>query len=182
LSPVFRNLLVPNLMRGFTTGAITVLPVMALSLGYGQAFASSLVSACAVATLISCGLFGFLNSRLRSRNVIVLGSLGHAGLLLMLIPGSGLFRVAYCIIIFSKLLVDNAVPALLLQTIPANIAGPYNAWRMILHYFGTLLGTAAATVIPIPFMLILSAVLQVLSGFIYHRSKVMHINRNQQEV
>ena len=64
---------------------------------------------------------------------------------------------------------DNAVPALLLQTVPAAIAGPYNAWRMILHLFGTLLGTAAATVIPIPLMLILATALQVLSGSVYHR-------------
>ena len=169
LAPLFRNLLIPNLMRGFSSGAISVLPVMALSLGYGPTFAASLVSACAAATLTSCALFGLLNSRLRSRRVILLGSLAYIGLLLMLIPGAGLFFAAYCLVIFGRNLVDNAVPALLLQTVPAGIAGPYNAWRMIVHLFGTLLGTAAATVIPIPIMLILSAALQVLSGSVYFR-------------
>jgi hypothetical protein len=69
--------------------------------------------------------------------------------------------------------VDYAVPAALLYAVPVEIAGTYNAWRMILHNGGTMLATVAAGFLPLPVILTLSLICQVVSGINFCAAKVM---------
>ena len=171
-APVFRKLLTANLMRGISSGVITVLPVMAISLGYRQTTVTAMVSVQAVATVASCAAFGYLCRWLKPRKTVFVGSICCMTLCAMLIPNAALFLIAYAFVQLGKATVDNAVPATLLRIVPVEIAGPYNAWRMILHFFGSLIGTAAAAVIPVPVMLFAAALMQLYSGWRYSKMPV----------
>jgi len=173
LAPVFRNMIPANLCRGFAMGAFTVMPVMALSMGYGETVAAAMVSVQSAAMIIGSLLFGVLSRYLRPRTVILAGSVCLASALLMLIRGEYLFLAAYATVSLGKLLVDNAVPAALRHTVPSTVAGPYNAWRMILHNIGTILGTLAAAWMPVSGVLALAVAGQLFSGWSYYRAKVM---------
>ena len=61
---------------------------------------------------------------------------------------------------------DVAVPSLLVYAVDMEIAGPYNAWRMILHNGGMLLATAIASIpgIPPQALLIGALVAALISG------------------
>ena len=84
-----------------------------------------------------------------------------------------LYLAAYAVLLFGRTLVDYAVPAALLYAVPVEIAGTYNAWRMILHNGGTMLATMAAGFVPLPVMLIVSLVFQVFSGISFCAARVM---------
>ena len=57
--------------------------------------------------------------------------------------------------------------------VPVEIAGPYNALRMLLHNGGTLLATTLAAFLPVSWLLILTTALQLLSGLSYLTVKEM---------
>ena len=173
LSPVFRDMIPANLFRGFAMGAITVMPVMAMGMGYSEAVAVSMVSIQSAAMVAGSIAFGLMSRRMHPRGMILLGSLGVAAAGFMLIRGELLFLALYAIINFSKVIVDNAVPAALRWTVPAKIAGPYNAWRLIVHNSGTILGSLAAAWIPKEIVLLLAVGGQLLCGFSYYYANVM---------
>lgn len=176
LAPVFRKLFAANLMRGFNTGAISVLPVMVISLGFDQTVTTAMVSVSAAAGLVGYILFSWLGRRMAYKNMVFVGSLLILPLLAMLIPDATVLLVAYGVLNIGKIVVDNAVPAALLRAVPVQIAGPYNAWRMTVHFTGTLLGTAAATVIPVPAVIVIAAAVQLISGWVYAHAAVMNPN------
>ena len=66
---------------------------------------------------------------------------------------------------------DYSVPSILRAAIPAQLAGPYNAWRMLLHNGGTLLATTVAAFIPVSWLLALTVVFQLFSGLHYFLEK-----------
>lgn len=82
----------------------------------------------------------------------------------LLIPGRFLFLSAFVIITVGRTLIDYSIPVMLLKTIPAEIAGPYHAWRMVLQNAGTLIATSLAVALPIPWMLIIASIFQMISG------------------
>lgn len=173
LSPIFRNMIPANFSRGFAMGAITVMPIMALSMGYGQSVATAMVSVQSVAMVAGSVLFGLMSSRLRPGLMILLGSLSMATAGFMLIRGQYLFLCMYALVNLGKIVVDYAVPAALRWSVPAEIAGPYNAWRLIIHNIGTILGSLAASFIPVGGVLLLAVVGQLFSGWSYYSAKVM---------
>jgi hypothetical protein len=83
------------------------------------------------------------------RFVTLAGSLTFALIPLMLIPNKYVFLAVFALVYLGRTLVDYSVPALLRAAIPVQIAGPYNAWRMLLHNGGTLLATTIAAFIPV---------------------------------
>ena len=73
--------------------------------------------------------------------------------------------------VLAMLLPLMTVPAILRSAIPVQIAGPFNAWRMLLHNGGTLLATTIAAFIPVSWLLVLTAVFQLISGLHYFLAK-----------
>jgi Tfp pilus assembly protein PilZ len=63
------------------------------------------------------------------------------------------------------------VPVVLRFAVPVDIAGPYNAWRMLLHNGGILIATTVAAFIPVEVLLILTVILQLYSGIQYFTAK-----------
>ena len=171
--PVFYRMIPANLLRGFAYGTTTVMAGIALDLGYDQSVSTSLVSFQSGAMLLGCGLFALSTRYLSARTMMLLGSLAFALLPVMLIPGQGLFLVIFGVVFFGRTLVDYATPSLLRLAVPVELAGPYNAWRMILHFSGTLLATTVAAMIPVWALLGLTMTAQLISGISYFADKDM---------
>lgn len=143
--PIFYLLVPANLLRGFATGAVTVFATVAITLGFDStALAPRMVSLSAIAHLIACFLFGIASRYLSPRVSILVCSAFYLLIPLCLMGSPTLFLIAYTLIFFGKSVIDVAVPSLLMHAVDVEIAGPYNAWRMILHFGGTMLATAIA--------------------------------------
>lgn len=170
----FSRLFIGNLTRGFANGTTTILAAAALSIGYDETLTSAMVSVSSVATLAACALFAAVARRIPPRYVILFGSICFLAMPLLLIQNRPiLYLILYAVLLFGRTLVDYAVPAALLYAVPVEIAGTYNAWRMILHNGGTMLATMAAGFIPLPVMLVLSMICQLISGVNFCAAKVM---------
>ena len=162
--PIFYLLLPANLLRGFASGVVTVLATVAIALGFGADLTTRMVSLSAVANLVGCLLFGLASRRLSPRVSILTGSLCFLLLPLCLGGSPLLFLLAYTVVFFGRSIVDVAVPTLLICAVDEEIAGPYNAWRMILHNGGTLLATAVASFLSPEALLITALACSLLSG------------------
>lgn len=169
--PVFRRMIPANLMRGFGYGTTTIFAAIALDLGFDTSVATALVSAQSIAALVGCTLFGFSIAYIPPRFVTLVGSLTFGLIPLMLIPSKYLFLAVFTLVYFGRTLVDYSVPSILRAAIPVHLAGPFNAWRMLLHNGGTLLATTIAAFIPVTWLLVLTVVCQLFSGIHYFISK-----------
>lgn len=103
----------------------------------------------------------------------MIGSLTFALFPLMLLSNKWMFLILFAVTYFGRTLVDYATPSLLRLAVPVEIAGPYNAWRMIIHFTGTILATSIAAVIPVWALLWLTMILQLLSGISYFTNRDM---------
>ena len=165
--PLFFKMIPANLMRGFSYGTTTIFAAIALDLGFDQSVSTALVSAQSIAALVGCAAFGLSISFLPPRFVTLIGSLSFCLIPLLLIPGKGIFLTVMALVYLGRTLVDYSVPSILRAAIPVHLAGPYNAWRMLLHNGGTLLATTVAAFIPVSWLLVLTMVFQLLSGLHY---------------
>jgi hypothetical protein len=171
--PVFLRLIPANLARGFAFGTTTVMAAVALDLGHNEATVTALVTFQSIATLAGCCIFGIVVKRTSSRLINLLGSLSFLLLPLVLQGDPVLFFVVYTVLMLGRTFVDYAIPVILRFAVPVEIAGPYNAWRMLLHNGGMLLATTVAAFIPVEALLILSVILQLYSGIQYFTAKEM---------
>ena len=160
----FTRLIHANLLRGFAAGLVGVLATVALDLGYTESLTSTMVTAQSIASLGACILFSFTAKKISPRIMLAIGSGIILLLPLLMIRGSGIFLAVFFVITVGRTLIDYAVPSLLIHVVDVKVAGPYHAWRMILQNAGSLIATAIASVVPIPCMLILSAIFQLISG------------------
>ncbi len=174
----FSKLFVGNLTRGFANGATTILAAAALSIGYDETLTSTMVSIQSLATLAACALFAVVSSRIHPRYMIFVGSCCFLALPVLLCQNRPILYLAmYAILLFGRTLIDYAVPSALLYAVPVEIAGTYNAWRMILHNGGTMLATVVAGFVPLPFLLVVSMICQLISGINFLTAKVMQKSR-----
>ena len=169
--PVFCRMIPANLMRGFGYGTTTIFAAIALDLGFDQSVSTALVSVQSIAALLGCTLVGVSISFVPPRFVTLIGSLSFALVPLLLIPSKGIFLAVMALVYLGRTLVDYSVPAILRAAIPVHLAGPFNAWRMLLHNSGTLLATTIAAFIPVSWLLIVTMVLQIISGLHYFLSR-----------
>lgn len=170
---VFYKMIPANLLRGFGYGTTTIMAAVALDLGYDQSVSTALVSFQSAAMLLGCGLFALSIRYISARTVMLAGSILFVLFPLMLVRNEGLFLLLFSLTYFGRTLVDYATPSLLRLAIPVEIAGPYNAWRMIIHFTGTILATSIAAVIPIWALLALTMAAQLISGVSYFTDKDM---------
>jgi hypothetical protein len=171
--PLFRKMIPANLMRGFGYGTTTIFAAIALDLGFDQSVSTALVSAQSIAALAGCTMVGLALSFLAPRFVTLAGSAAFALIPLMLIPNKYVFLAVFAVVYLGRTLVDYSVPAILRAAIPVHLAGPYNAWRMIIHFTGTILATTIAAMIPVWTLLILTMIVQLLSGISYFTDRQM---------
>lgn len=165
--PVFYMLIPANLLRGVASGAVTVFATVALTMGHEADITTRMVSLSAIANLVACFLFGIASRYLSPRISIFVCGLCYLLIPLCLFDSAPLFLVAYAVIFFGKSVIDIAVPSLLVQAVDIEIAGPYNAWRMILHNGGMMLATAIAPFLTPAALLFLTLGCGLLSGIMF---------------
>lgn len=173
-NPVFYKLFFPNLFRGISAGITTIFATVAIIRGFDTDVSLALVSIQSIATFGSCGIFALLSKKIRPCRAVLCGTVLFLFAPLMLTSDKYVFLGAALAVLLGKLIVDIAVPAAVMTVVPADIAGPYSAWRMILHNGGMAIGTAIASFLPVPVLLILCVVLQLFSGIVYAFSRVMN--------
>lgn len=171
--PVFYTLIVPALLRGFASGTVGILAAVAFELGFDESVTTQMVYLQSAASLGSCLLIGWLSKRVSSRYPVLFGSLTFLLLPLLFSGNKVIFLAAYTAVFFGRNLVDYGVPILMRHAVPMEIAGPYNAWRMILHNGGMLLATSAAAVIPVTWLTAATLATSVLSGGMFFFAKVL---------
>ena len=171
--PVFYRMIPANLLRGFGYGTTTVMAAVALDLGYSQSASTALVSVQSAAMLLGCGIFAISIKYVSARIMTLIGSISFVLLPLMLIRSEFLFLALFAVVYFGRTLVDYATPSLLRLAVPVEIAGPYNAWRMIIHFTGTILATSIAAAIPVWALLIITMAAQLISGISYFADRNM---------
>lgn len=180
--PAFWQLLPANVLRGFASGTTTVLAVIALNLGYSESVSAALVSVQSAVTLLGCVVFGLLSKRIHPRYSIAIGSLAFLFLPLLLVPNASVFLVGVGFVLFGRTIVDSAVPAGLRYAVPAEIAGPYNAWRMVIHSGSSLVATTVAIFLPTSVLLLFTLLAQLLAGGLFLFLRVMRETGNAVEI
>ena len=165
--PVFYQLIPANFLRGFASGTTMVFATIALSLGFSTETAMRTVSLSAIANLCACFLIAVFSRYLSPRLFILTGSLCFLLISLFLFKNPALFLLAYTLVLFGKYVVDSAVPMLLLYAVDVRIAGPFNAWRMILVTSGSLVATSVAVFLPPTTLLFLSIGASLISGVLF---------------
>ena len=173
--PIFYRMIPANLFRGFAYGATTVMAAIALDLGFDTGVSTALVSVQSAAQFIGCAIFGVAVVRLSPRLISLIGCLPFALIPLMLFPNKFLFLAVFGLMMLGRTLVDYSVPSVLRYAVPLEIAGPYNAWRMLLHYGGTLAASTVAAFIPVQALLILAMLCQFFAGITYFSDKTLAI-------
>ena len=173
-APVFLHLLAPNILRGFASGATTVVAIAALSRGYNEGVTSVMVSVESVAVFVAGFAFVFLARSLSSRSAILIGSLPYLAMPLLLVRGNApVLLAAYAVMMLGRNIVDNAVPSALIFAVPVEMAGQYNALRMVLHNGGMLLATGIAVFIPTEALFISATAAQLISGALFYCLPIM---------
>lgn len=165
--PSFYRMIPANLCRGFAYGTTTVMAAITLDLGFDTGVSTALVSVQSVAQFIGCAVFGAAVARISPRKIALIGTIPFALIPLMLIPNKYLYLCIFALLMFGRTFVDYAVPSVLRLAVPVELAGPYNAWRMLLHFGGTLAASTIAAFIPVRVLLIMSMLLQFFAGFSY---------------
>ena len=178
--PLFRRMIPANLMRGFGYGTTTIFAAIAMDLGFDTGVATALVSAQSIASLLGCAFFGISIAYLPPRWITLFGSLTFALIPLMLIPNKYVFLTVFALVYLGRTFVDYSVPSILRAAIPVQLAGPFNAWRMLLHNAGSLLATTIAALIPVTWLLILTVLFQLISGLHYFIAKDLRADQQFQ--
>jgi MFS family permease len=164
----FSYLFIGNVTRGFASGVMTILAAAALSIGYDEVLTTAMVSVQSIASMLACFLFSIVSRHINPRFSILCGSLFFAAFPLLLVPERPiLFLAIFALLTFGRTLVDYAIPAALLYVVPVEIAGTYNAWRMILLNGGTMLATIIASFLPLPALFTIALICQLITGFNY---------------
>lgn len=165
--PLFFKLIPANYFRGFGHGTMAIMATIALDLGLGEGVSLSLVSVQAVATIIACLGFTVFSHKMSLRTTIIVCNLTFLSLPFILIKEVSVFYFAFSAVILGRTIIEYAVPSLMRYVVPSDIAGPFNGWRMLLHNAGHMTATAIAAIIPIQWLLVITAVLQLISGISY---------------
>ncbi len=147
----FYQLLIPNFLRGVSTGVINLVAVI----GYyckilDSSTAAVLVTLSQIATLIGCQSYASFAKR--NKNGILCLASGVALCITMPLMTAGntktLFALFYFITFFFNNYISYAVPVIVAEHIDYNCLGQYTAWRMGLFTLGVSVGGAI-----VPFLL-----------------------------
>ena len=130
--PLFRKFLVPNTLRGITIGVTNSIALIALYMGLTEGQASMIPIICALGYVGASFLFHFLSKYMPLTSVAIIGSLLVFVLISLPHDNCPVFLTVFLIAYVGRVLVDYAIPVMLIRVVPADIAGIYNAGRCIL--------------------------------------------------
>ena len=130
--PLFKKFVVPNTPRGITIGITNSIALIALYMGLTEGQASMLPIVCALGYVVASLLFHFLSKYMPLPTVAIIGSLLVLALISLPHNNTPVFLTVFFVAYVGRVIVDYAIPVMLIRVVPADIAGIYNAGRYIL--------------------------------------------------
>lgn len=141
--PLFKKFIIPNTLRGITIGITNSIALIALYMGLTEGQASMIPIICALGYVVSSFLFHFMSKYLPLPSVALIGSLLVLVLISLPHDNSTVFLSVFFVAYVGRVLVDYAIPVMLIRVVPAEIAGTYNAGRYILLNFSSTISVFA---------------------------------------
>lgn len=142
----FYILLLPNLLRGFSTGIFSLVAVIGFSEKVLDNTGSALiVTLTQIATIVGCEIYSLFFSRKHNGFITLLSSVIFALIMPISFMGNSktVFIVCYTLGYVFVNFVNYAIPVIVAGNIEYSCLGQYTAWRMGLHTLGTALGSAS---------------------------------------
>ncbi len=180
----FTFLIVPNLLRGFCTGILSVSMTVGFSQGITNKSSGAVLSLLLqVSVILSCIIYTVLARKNIEGPIIAIASL----LLLITMPFmfSGTLTTFYVVFFIANFFinfVNNAVPVAITKFVDYQYIGAYSSWRMLTHTLGIALSNAFLTpllsLLGPTVLFMISGVLQLISGVSY----LVCINKNRIEL
>ncbi len=174
--PSFWQLFLAHILRGIASGTTMVLAVICSENGFEEDVLTRITSVQSIAMLAGCLVTLFILKYFSSRILVALGSVFYLAFLLLLASDQNSFLFGCFLILFGRTWIDNGVADLMVQVVPVEIAGPYNAIRMAIHHGGTLLATMLATMVPIYWLIVITVLSQLIASGIYTWASVLRSN------
>ena len=141
-------LLIPNFIRGITTGIVGVITVIAISRGIITTQSSAFLNVVTqLAILVGSLLFAFTCKKFKVRKLLFISTLFVVLLLPLTVikKDAILFLVLYGIMYLFMIIIDTSIPVLITEIIPEDEIGGYTSIRMMVFTAGTSVATLLIT-------------------------------------
>jgi MFS family permease len=138
------TLLVPNFIRGISSGIFALAAVIMLStVTENTALSSLLHTVYVVAATLSCFAFAFLTRRMSCPTIMLIGSIIFLPAVIFMTLFSEIgFMIFYFVATVGIVLVDYSIPAYVVQIVPSDIMARYSSVRMFSFNAGVSVGSA----------------------------------------
>ncbi len=139
----FYLLLLPNFMRGFSTGILSLITVIGYATGVlDSSTAAIVVMVTQVASLLSSQLYSIQVGKHPNGRILLVASIAFCVITpITAVPDTTwVFLIIYFFAYFLMNHITIAVPVLVANRIEYTCLGQYTAWRMALHTLGMALG------------------------------------------
>ncbi len=143
----FTVLIVPNLLRGFCTGVLSVCMTIGFSLGItDKASGATLSLLLQISVIASCFIYAFLSKKNIDGLIIALSSIFLLiSMPFMFVGDIAVFYIVYFIANFFINFVNYSVPVAITNFVDYDHIGAYSSWRMLIHTLGIALSNALLT-------------------------------------
>ena len=171
----FTSLIVPNIIRGFSSGILG----MAVTIGYyvgklDSQSASVLVVIGNLVTILGCAVYSLIAGKISERGIILFAAAGVCIFMPMMTAFSSTvtFLLFYGIAFFFRVFVDYGIPVAVTRIVQYETMGQYSAGRMLLNSLGTML--AGFLCVPmfrlfgVNITMVISAAMQLITGISYY--------------
>ncbi|MBQ2941629.1 MAG: hypothetical protein IJD97_05265 [Clostridia bacterium] len=171
----FYILALPNLLRGISTGIISVAFVIGSYLNILDAnSAGILVLISQMASLLGYFMFKAISKGNRDGEILLFSSIAIAVLFPLLILNNKeiIFYAVYFLLNIVLIIINAGVPVAVTKVVHYDYMGRYSAWRMLLHTLGGAIGSGITVFLLSSFggtlTLIFAGSCQLISGISYY--------------
>lgn len=158
--PVFSALIIPNLLRGAATGVFSMITVIALKEGgFTNETVSYLIIVTSASNLLGSVAYTVLARYIKANTICLCGGIMVLAFMFMTAGSTGLFLAAAFIVMTGVMMINYAIPVIVYDIIPYEIASSYNSLRMILTTAGSAFSMTLTGFLigKIPVMILLAA-------------------------
>ncbi len=171
----FRSLILPNFIRGFGAGVVSILPLLAIrKIGFPTEQSALISGVTNAATFISCAVYGLIRQRGVKPTTLALTGSCLFFVLCASFFGTPLWFLVTLFFAYSGYnVVCYAIPDAVYLHVKEDVISAYHTWRMALTTLGTVLSTAvfgfAADLVSGPLLAVCGAVSIFLCCLAYRR-------------
>lgn len=171
----FYTLAIPNLLRGISTGIISVAFVIGSYLNILDANTAGVLALISqIASLLGYFLYKAISKGNHDGAILLFSSISMAVLFPFLIINKTevVFYIIYFLLNIVLILINVGVPVAVTKIVHYDYIGQYSAWRMLLHTLGCAIGSGITVFLLSAFVgnatLIFAGSCQLISGISYY--------------